>query len=153
VTVGTASTADGKDPTKEDQVFDSKNKLNKPEEDEKSETTESPPTLPLPDVDITSNFKYHGEVALYYSSAGIFTAIIIYPYQEVLKMIHDKTDSAIDPPSKETFDLTKILFANGIEQDSSSGLIRIVKIEDTYTIDLNGTYPENMESKLCKRIP
>ena len=63
-------------------------------------------------------------------------------------MINDKTDSAIDPSSKETFDLTKILFENGIEQDSSSGLIRVVKIDDTYTIDLNGTYPENMESKL-----
>jgi len=137
-----ASTIDGKDTTKGGKIVD---ELKKPEEDGKDESIESPMILPLADISVTNNFKYHGEVALYYSSAGIFTAIIIYPYQVALEMINDKSDTTTDLPSKETFDFIKILLEN---QDSSSGLIRVVKIDGTHTIDLNGTYPENMESKL-----
>jgi len=97
----------------------------------------------LPDV--VNKFKYHGEVALYYNSAGFFTVIIIYPYQKLLKITNDSNSTNL----KEIFNLNKLMLEDGIKQDSSySGLIRVIKINNTYTIDLNGTYPENMESRL-----
>jgi len=128
VTVDTVSTTNRKDPTK----------WNEPE----SEKDYNGKATNLHEV--VNRFKYYGEVALYYSSAGFFTVIII--YHELLKSTNNDSNST-DLVSKEIFNADKLMLENDKKQDSSSGLIRVVKLNNTYTIDLNGTYPENMESE------
>ena len=109
--------------------------------------SESPTTPSLSDN--ANKFTYHGEVALYYSGGGDFTVILIYPYLKVLEMINNS--DSMNLSSNQTFNLYKkmnlLLLENSVEQDPSGGLIRVVKIGNNYTIDLNGEYPEEKESK------
>ncbi|XP_065885302.1 uncharacterized protein [Dysidea avara] len=110
-------------------------------------TTESPTTPSQSDN--ANKFTYHGEVALYYSGGGDFTVILIYPYLQVLEMIN--SSDSMNLSSNQTFNLYKkmnlLLLENSVEQDPSGGLIRVVKIGNNYTIDLNGEYPEEKESR------
>ena len=124
---------DRKDPTKWNKPV-----LNELEKDYSGEATNL--------HEVVKRFKYHGEIALYYSSARFFTVIIISPYHELLKITNNDSNSK-DLVSKDIFNLNKLMLENGIKQDSSSGLIRVTEIDNTYTIDLNGTYPENLESE------
>ena len=97
------------------------------------------------DKDSAKKFIEYGNVALFYVGEGFFTVILIYPYQDLLaRLINSNNVTVVNLP--EVKYNHHIMLENSIDE-VSSGLLKVVDTGDAITVDLDGQYPEDTESK------
>ena len=95
--------------------------------------------------DPANNFKDYGNVALFYVGEGFFTVILIYPYQDLLARLINSNDVTVVNLPKVKYNLP-IMLENS-KDEVSSGLLKVINTGDAVTVDLDGQYPEDIESE------
>ena len=94
--------------------------------------------------DTANNFKHYGNAALFYVGDGFFTLILIYPYDELLARLTNNDVTVVNLPEVK---FNHSIMLKNSKDAVSSGLLRVTDTDGTVTVDLDGLYPEGIESK------
>jgi len=98
--------------------------------------------------DPTNNFIQYGNVSLFYVGDGFFTVILIYPYDDLLARLTN--DITVVTLHKVKFN-RHIMLENSKDK-VSSGLLKVIDTDFSggVTVNLEGLYPEDIESEYSK---